>query len=130
MTQYADEVKARIAKRMHGAYKDPYMYTIGPGWAAIVDGLDKGLADIWPDYEVYQVKEKFGGLRYYTSFPVNNEEARARFNELIRNAERIAAVTCEECGEPGTLQGDSYVRTLCDEHQAAHLAARAARMEG
>lgn len=129
MTAYADEVQARIMERMHGAYKHPYMYSIDPGWAAIVDGLDQGLSEILPDYKVYQVKQKFGGLRYYTSFP-HDEEKRERFNELIRNAEALAAETCEICAKPGRLQGDAYVRTLCDKHQEEHLAARRVRIDG
>jgi hypothetical protein len=38
----------------------------GPGWYPILARLDTGLAAIDPGYVVQQVKEKFGGLRYYT----------------------------------------------------------------
>ena len=37
----------------------------GPGWYPIVVRLDTELAAIDPGYVVHQVKEKFGGLRYY-----------------------------------------------------------------
>jgi hypothetical protein len=36
----------------------------GPGWYPILVGLDLRLAELAPGYEVYQVKEKFGTLRY------------------------------------------------------------------
>jgi hypothetical protein len=38
----------------------------GPGWYPILARLDTRLANIDPGYVVHQVKEKFGGLRYYT----------------------------------------------------------------
>jgi hypothetical protein len=37
----------------------------GPGWYPILVHLDTQLAAIDPGYVVHQVKEKFGGLRYY-----------------------------------------------------------------
>lgn len=39
------------------------------GWYPLVIVCDQGLADLAPSYEVLQVKEKFGGLRYYFSLP-------------------------------------------------------------
>jgi hypothetical protein len=39
--------------------------SVGPGWYPIIVALDAHLATIDPDYVVHQVKEKFGGLRYY-----------------------------------------------------------------
>ena len=64
-----------------------------------------------PKFEVLQVKEKFGGLRFYVN---------CRRNEEIRQRIGIAAEesfhTCEVCGQPGTLREDRWIRTLCDEH--------------
>lgn len=39
------------------------------GWYPLVIELDCKLAEIFPDYELHQVKEKFGTLRYYIGFP-------------------------------------------------------------
>lgn len=41
----------------------------GPGWHQLLVELDTTLARIEPGYEVHQIKEKFGGLRYYTGLP-------------------------------------------------------------
>jgi hypothetical protein len=41
----------------------------GPGWTELLLALDAALAEICPTYVVHQVKEKFGGLRYYVSVP-------------------------------------------------------------
>jgi hypothetical protein len=62
-------------------------------------------------FEVLQVKEKFGGLRFYVN---------CRRNEAIRQRIGIAADesfhTCEVCGQPGTLREERWIKTLCDEH--------------
>ena len=57
-----------------------------------------------------QVKEKFGTLRIYMT----------HYNELIdeatKEAEEASAITCEECGEPGSYRDDRYWKvTECDE---------------
>jgi hypothetical protein len=41
----------------------------GPGWYPFIIELDRKLAEIAPDYQLHQVKEKFGTLRYYIGFP-------------------------------------------------------------
>ena len=62
-------------------------------------------------FEVLQVKEKFGGLRFYVN---------CRKQEAIRQRIGLAAQesfrTCEICGQPGELREDSWIKTLCDEH--------------
>lgn len=57
-----------------------------------------------------QVKEKFGGLRFYYSGG----------DEYIRGLEKMAEAmsyrTCEKCGAPGKPTEGGWIRTLCDEH--------------
>lgn len=55
-----------------------------------------------------QVKEKFGGLRFYMTS--GNDE----IYDLIGEAEAKSYKTCEECGEPGEEKPMSWIRTLCD----------------
>jgi len=57
-----------------------------------------------------QVKEKWGGLRFYVS---NSDDY---INGAITLAESLSLRTCEQCGAPGKLRGRGWVRTLCDEH--------------
>lgn len=54
-----------------------------------------------------QVKEKFGGLRFYMT--IESDE----ITTLIREAEALSFKTCEECGQPGESRGASWVHTLC-----------------
>jgi hypothetical protein len=81
----------------------------GPGWWPIIAGLDQDLRALYPEYRVVQVKEKFGGLRYYT------EGVGEAGKRLIRLAEQIAEMTCEECGQPGKPRSRrGWMKTLCD----------------
>lgn len=38
-------------------------------WYPIIKQLDEDIAALVPDYSLDQLKEKFGGLRYYVSLP-------------------------------------------------------------
>lgn len=81
---------------------------VGPGWKDIVQPL----VDYCKvhDLPIDQVKEKFGGLRFYYS---RTDET---LDRMIEEAEAKAWVTCEECGAPGSPRGGGWVRTLCDTH--------------
>ena len=57
-----------------------------------------------------QVKEKFGGLRFYVHG--GTEE---HYN-YINFAESMSYRTCEVCGAPGHVYTDGWHRTLCDVH--------------
>jgi hypothetical protein len=71
------------------------------GWYPLIVGLDADIAALAPDYELHQVKEKFGGLRFYIHAETEDPEARRAIDGLIREAERRALTICERCGEPG-----------------------------
>lgn len=62
--------------------------------------------------EAAQVKEKFGGLRFYADG--GDEFAHA----AIELAEALSFRTCETCGSPGRPQRGGWIRTLCPEHAA------------
>lgn len=87
-------------------------YYVGPGWLHIVEDLDTILAREDPDYLILQIKEKFGGLRYYV------EHKNIKYaNDIISVAETLSFSTCEICGDSGkvrTHRGRMQVR--CDEH--------------
>jgi hypothetical protein len=57
-----------------------------------------------------QVKEKFGGLRFYV------QAATDKHYNYISFAESMSYRTCEECGAPGKRYTDGWHRTLCDIH--------------
>ena len=57
-----------------------------------------------------QVKEKFGGLRFYTG------PATDKHYHYITFAESMSYRTCEECGKPGTYYPFGWHHVACDEH--------------
>lgn len=90
----------------------------GKGWYPLVCGLDMALAELDPDYEVHQVKEKFGTLSYYAAPSEGLDEAkREQFEFLIGEAEAVSASICENCTRPGSMHktrsASAWYRTLC-----------------
>lgn len=61
-----------------------------------------------------QVKEKFGGLRFYIDG--GTEEHR----HYIRFAEAMSFRTCEQCGAPGETRNIGWMKTLCVRHHREH----------
>lgn len=61
---------------------------------------------------VDQIKEKFGGLRFYASIPTGT---RYELRGYIDYAEGISNRTCEDCGNKGTKNKKGWIRTLCDQ---------------
>jgi hypothetical protein len=59
-----------------------------------------------------QVKEKFGGLRFYV------QAATDKHYSYISFAESMSYRTCESCGAPGKTYTDGWHTTLCDIHAA------------
>jgi hypothetical protein len=62
-------------------------------------------------FEVTQVKEKFGGLRFYVNCR-KNVATRERIDAAIQESFH----TCEVCGQPGELRKGNWIKTLCNEH--------------
>lgn len=84
----------------------------GPGWHEIIARLHGALLETDPDYQIHQIKEKFGGLRFYTG------GLSPEGHDAIAEAERQSFTVCEECGESGDLDTRTYwVKTLCEVHK-------------
>lgn len=95
----------------------PRSLAIGEGWYPLILRLDKQMAEIDPDYSLLQVKEKFGGLRYYYLFSYDPSSLDAeRVRDLVYAAEAESFKTCEECGaKPATQTKSGWIKTLCQE---------------
>ena len=61
-----------------------------------------------PHPRASQVKEKYGGLRFYMT--CGTEE----IYDLIDEAGEVSYKTCEHCGDPGEERRLSWIKTLCD----------------
>lgn len=95
---------------------------IDEGWYQLVLDCDTELTAIDPNYKIYQIKEKFGGLRYYMS-PCNETTLQQRdaMYDVIRKYEEAALRTCEATGKPGSLMRSSrgWLKTLNPEYAAS-----------
>ena len=100
---------------------------VGPGWLDIVVEATAQLRELDPDFTIIQIKEKFGGLRYYY-MPTegNNTATRKAMDDVIRAAEGTCECTCETCGNSGEFRNGGWMRTLCDACEAAYQAKRKA----
>lgn len=87
----------------------------GPGWDALLDRLEADLRTLGWTTPPQQIKEKFGGLRYYVYMPDAAPDLKTAVCARIEQAEREAAETCEQCGAGGAkLRAASWWRTTCD----------------
>lgn len=85
-------------------------FSIGKGWYPLVKELIEDLINLGWDREICQVKEKFGGLRFYIN------EGSDEIHERIGKAEKDSYTICEITGKPGELRNDiGWYTTLCDE---------------
>lgn len=141
-----DEFAASMEKEFPEMFAHPYGgFAIGPGWWPIIRSLcanidyhtkyrnqtreqllkDNPYNHPIPDYVepvvVAQIKEKFGGLRFYY------DGGDDRICGMVRMAESWAARSCETCGAPGRSRDGGWIRTLCDVHEAEHQAKKLAR---
>ena len=93
-------------------------HDVGEGWQPLIQKLHEDLTALDPAYTVEQIKEKFGGLRYYIGFSEDRDEETTRqMDALIWAAEEQSVKTCETCGEPGSVRNYRYWLTAaCDEH--------------
>jgi hypothetical protein len=135
---YTEEQYEEFAKKMETQFPkmfaNPYGgFAIGPGWWPIIESLCANIqshTDWWnknretrPVVEqvvVEQIKEKFGGLRFYYQ---GGDDTVAG---MVRMAESWASVTCEDCGVPGVSRSGGWIKTLCERHEAE----RQERMRG
>lgn len=90
----------------------------GPGWDELIMMTHYSLYALDPGYRISQIKEKFGGLRYYFSTSEGLDEAtRERMWKIEGLAGRLSESVCEECGAYGRPSNPSrsWIKTLCED---------------
>lgn len=88
------------------------------GWAKLCEDLCAELkpllerAGYIDKYKLCQVKEKFGGLRWYEwNVPAAIYD---EYNALIRKYEDLSYKTCCVCGAPATKVSTGWISPFCD----------------
>jgi hypothetical protein len=88
--------------------------------------LEKGfrqVPELIPQVTLDQVKEKFGTLRFYYT---GGDDA---IDGMVRMAESMSGVTCEECSAPAKTHGPGWIRTICDTCEKQREVNRAIHMK-
>lgn len=80
------------------------------GWYGLIDFICKNINKNGGT-EIFQIKEKFGGLRFYINHG-NNEEF-----DLINTIEKFSYYVCERCGSTKDVEQaqGGWIKTLCKE---------------
>lgn len=124
-----------LGKKYPKLYSITSYFSCGEGWYELIDQLSQKLETInnsFSDPEdkivAAQIKEKFGGLRFYVNYPESyynsddntNLEVHAKTKDaqvLINAAEGVSFLTCESCGDTGStvgIKGRGWITTRCD----------------
>lgn len=106
-------------------YKQRLWVEFSYGWYDLIRNLSFEIYELYNKWGskyneypyVIQMKEKFGGLRYYMTFGELEEEDYNQLREVVEKYERLSYNVCEICSEPGkngTLEDDGWYITLCE----------------
>ena len=119
---FAKQMEEQFPKMFAESYGG---FCVGEGWWPILATLCANIqshTDWWnknrenrPVVEqvvVAQIKEKFGGLRFYY------DGGDDQISGMVRMAEAWASQHCETCGAPGKSREGGWIKTLCDHHEA------------
>ncbi len=127
--QFSQSMEHRFPKMFEGKYGG---FAIGTGWWPIIESLCANMqshidhkekqGQAIPQVVVEQIKEKFGGLRFY--YQGGDDE----ISGMVRMAEAWANHSCEECGAPGKRTSEGWIKNLCEFHLAEREAMRAEEM--
>lgn len=159
-----DELELKLAERFpfmrwaedwqvrweNGKIPSVFGCEIGDGWYELMVDLCTEITAAYKrsgapvDIVVDQVKEKWGGLRFYYHIPDHSGESsvfsitgmeslqdaggesplQVEISEIVRKYEEMSFAICEDCGKQGTRRKLGYVCTLCDECFAKRFTGR------
>lgn len=100
----------------------PERIHVGSGWWSLLADTHRQLSEVWPEYEIAQVKEKWGGLRIYLRYPLPQDDSddlalwrlHGVCEAILEAAEAESMLTCEYCGAPGVRRDSGWIKTTCD----------------
>ena len=114
---FAKRMEERFPKMLEGKYGG---FSVDEGWWPILESLCANIqshidwknktTEVVAQVTVGQIKEKFGGLRFYYS---GGDDV---IDGMVRMAESWASRSCETCGNRATKQTTGWIKNLCDEH--------------
>ena len=115
-----DKLLERLRPRWNTPF--PVCLDINQGWVPLVNDLVDDLEKIDPNFNVSQVKEKFGTLRFYAG--CSSDAVSTQFFQRIGKAEKQSGEICSWCGEPGVECYVDWTFVLCRTHFDELVASR------
>jgi hypothetical protein len=117
-----------LAKAYQNIFSEPLWVECNEGWYPIIDDLSKEVSELAKKFppmndenriNVVQIKEKFGGLRYYVNYHGMSDDDIQQIEYIIRNAEMKTFAVCEDCGGNGEKVSPRryWMKTLCPDCQ-------------
>ncbi len=129
-----DELHYHLKEKYPKIFAHPCELSVGDGWFDLIDvlcnniqghidnenrhrewrikhGDDPDSIEIPGQVEAFQIKEKFGTLRFYVN------QSNDYVYGLISMAEDMSGRICEDCGKPGETGNhydNNFIRTMCD----------------
>ena len=93
---------------------DHFLNEVPTGWHDLVKNTHERIIQVDPEYQIRQIKEKFGNLRYY--YEASRSHAIPEIDKIIRTAEVVSSVICQDCGTVGGKMRviRHWYQTLCD----------------
>ena len=113
------ELEDKLFKKHNKILDSVHYLEVSDGWYKLIDRLCEAIQAIvdsesLEQVKAVQVKEKFGGLRFYTAEYVESPE----IQKLIEEAESASYVTCETCGSPASCEApNGWYKTSCEAHK-------------
>lgn len=88
------------------------------GWVNLTMTLERTLEDIKkenPEFEfdVGQLKEKFGSIRMYYTTSNLTEEQKDRVDEAVDQMERTSECICSKCGAIAVVRSKGWIMPYC-----------------
>lgn len=90
---------------------------IDEGWKQLVYDTHYKLLNIDSEYKIFQIKEKFGSLRYYfdTKYYSSDVKKYKKMIKITNEAEELSKTICQICSKPAMIRLKNYwYATLCD----------------
>jgi len=109
----------KIFAARHGKMETTAMcwgFECGDGWYTLIDSMCSliqshcNYSKECPQVIAFQIKEKFGGLRFYYD---GGDDYIAG---IVSFAEHMSQNICEVCGDRGVLNTEGWIKCLCPTH--------------
>lgn len=104
-----EDIKQELLNRIIEPFSK--MIACEDGWIPLLTNLHYAIIEHDPNYTIYQVKEKFGGLRFY--YALSNPTVAEDVRQIVNHYEDLSTQTCEKTGLPGQLmKRNGWYKTL------------------